>query len=220
MTTGIRSFDYSVDILRLLQWQDNDATKTQAVLSNIQDIIAEYHTNFWENWYNDVFNLKTANEFGLAVWCVILGLPVLLSNNYPGPFFEFDREENFDNAPFNPEASSIVLAPEDLRILLQIRAYKLMSPGFINDVNRVLNAIFSAYGEYAVTAWDSSTLAMPVAMQWVYLKNYDMSYNLFEALIYYDILPRPTGVRLVYEFNQGSIFALDRSPNFDQGIFF
>jgi hypothetical protein len=61
---------------------------------------------------------------------------------------------------------------------------------------------------------------MPVAMQWVYFINYDMSYNLFEALIYYDILPRPTGVRLVYEFNQGSIFALDRSPNFDQGIFF
>ncbi|WP_231668322.1 DUF2612 domain-containing protein [Ralstonia solanacearum] len=50
------------------------------------------HTAFWENWIRDVFDLRTANDFGLSVWSEILGVPlaVTVDPTKPGtPVFGF-----------------------------------------------------------------------------------------------------------------------------------
>lgn len=220
MGASVREFNYSVDLLTVLQWQDNRASKVEAIINNLQAITTEYNETFWENWVSDVFTLKTANDFGLCVWCIILGLPVILESQDPSPVFNFNRPENFDHAPFARNGNAVVLDSEDLRILLQLRAYKLMSAGYIEDVNRVLTAVFSQYGAGAVVAVDNSALAISTAMLWTYYINYEMSAQLFRALIYYDIFPRATGVRLVYSFNASSYFNFNRPQNFGSGFFY
>lgn len=75
MSTRIQTFDYSINLLRALLWQDNQATALTALLQQKQDWYDTNVSTFWENWVQDVFDLRTANEFGLAVWAIILGVP-------------------------------------------------------------------------------------------------------------------------------------------------
>lgn len=75
MTTRIQEFDYSIDLLRALLWQDNKAPQMTALLQQKQAWYDENVSTFWENWVRDVFDIRTANEFGLAVWAIILGVP-------------------------------------------------------------------------------------------------------------------------------------------------
>lgn len=75
MTTRIQEFDYSINLLRALLWQDNAAPKTTSLLQQKQAWYDENVSTFWQNWVTDVFDIRTANEFGLAVWAIILGIP-------------------------------------------------------------------------------------------------------------------------------------------------
>ena len=78
MSGGIQLFDFSVDLLRAILWQYNDATRLQSLLQQKQDWYNEQQTEFWSSWYRDVFNLDTANDFGLAVWSIILEVPLTI----------------------------------------------------------------------------------------------------------------------------------------------
>lgn len=75
MTTTIQQFDYSINLLRALLWQDDTAPRMTALLQAKQDWYDTNVSTFWENWVADVFDIRTANEFGLAVWAIILGIP-------------------------------------------------------------------------------------------------------------------------------------------------
>ena len=74
--TTIREFDFSVDLLEALLWQYNDAERLQGLLERKNAWHAEAHSAFWEDWYRDVFDLRTANDFRLSVWSIILDLPL------------------------------------------------------------------------------------------------------------------------------------------------
>ncbi len=71
----IQQFDYSINLLRALLWQDNTATNLTALLQAKQTWYDENVSTFFEDWVTDVFDIRTANEFGLAVWAIILGVP-------------------------------------------------------------------------------------------------------------------------------------------------
>ena len=98
----IQMFDLSVNLLQAILWQYNDAENLQALLVAKQ---AWYNSNqqaFWQGWIANVFNLDTADEFGLGVWSIILGLPNFINQSSPGPeipVFGFDGSGgvNFDN---------------------------------------------------------------------------------------------------------------------------
>ena len=68
----IQEFDFSVDLLRALLWQYEDATGLQALLRQKSEWYTVNQTAFWSNWERDVFDLTTANDFGCAVWGIIL----------------------------------------------------------------------------------------------------------------------------------------------------
>ena len=76
MAATIQEFDFSVDLLQAILWQYNNATSLQSLLNSEQAWVIENQTEFWENWLRDVFDLRTANEFGLSVWSIILGIPL------------------------------------------------------------------------------------------------------------------------------------------------
>src|ERR1700733_14966336 len=71
----IQQFDFSVNLLQAILWQYNDAINLQALLEAKDSWYFNNQTQFWNHWFNNVFNLATANDFGLAVWSIILGQP-------------------------------------------------------------------------------------------------------------------------------------------------
>lgn len=100
----IQEFDFSVDILQALLWQYNDATKLQALLQKKQEFLNAEYSEFWQNWITDVFDLRTANDFGLQVWAIILGVtlsPESGADETGKKVFGFGAyRQNFNNAHF------------------------------------------------------------------------------------------------------------------------
>jgi hypothetical protein len=74
---------YDPAITRALRWQQNKAPRITSVLNQKQQWYDRYNTQFWEQWRTGIFDLRTANPFGLAVWCIILGLPLDIFNFEP-----------------------------------------------------------------------------------------------------------------------------------------
>lgn len=99
MSVSNQDFDFSVDILNALIWRDNQAVNLQSLLNGKAAWYEQNHEDFWSDWLTNVFNLDTANEFGLAVWAQILGLPLtLIVAPNPGPQFGFGPKELLSDA--------------------------------------------------------------------------------------------------------------------------
>src|SRR4051812_32389498 len=100
----VQQFDFSVDLLRAILWQYTGATNLQALLAEKSDWYFANQQRFWTDWFNDVFDLATANDFGLAVWSIILGQPTYIASgpapaDYPAWGFGA-YHKNFGNGNF------------------------------------------------------------------------------------------------------------------------
>jgi hypothetical protein len=67
---------YNTDLTRALKWLHNKAPNLQTIIQKKSDWYHRYNDQFWTNWQQNVFDIRTANAFGLVVWCIILGLPL------------------------------------------------------------------------------------------------------------------------------------------------
>lgn len=187
-TGAIQQFDFSVDLLKALLWQYNDATNLQGLLDAKATWYAANQTAFWESWLADVFDLRTANDFGLSVWSAILGLP--LYTNPPadlGPVFGFDTQtdNNFDDGIFG-DRNTYQLPTETKRIALQLRYFQVTSSGTVPETNRMLAYVFRNLGK----AWLTDNHNMTQTYVFAFTITADLVY-LFNT---FDILPRPAGV--------------------------
>jgi len=215
---NIEKFDYSVNILRNLIWEYDDAPAMLSLLTAKQNWLITNQTQFWESWYTDVFNLQTANDFGLAVWSIILGLPLFIAPNPEPddkPIWGFDDigYQNYDNGTFANPSGGIVLTLEEKRLVLKLRYFQLITRGAIPEINEFLAFAFIDLGSiYALDGLD-------MTMVYVYL--FSPSQDLLAALITYDLLPRPAGVLLHYIDATRETFGFDDSfyQNFDNGSF-
>jgi hypothetical protein len=158
---NVQGFDFTVDVLQSILWQYNHATNLLSLVDNKQTWLNENQTNFWFNenassdttgngWYQNVFNLLTANTFGLAVWSILLDIPLFVTtpqipnsqiwgfnaytddtdtaliNNY----FNFgNTSETVSN--FSNLNTTITLSNEEQRFLLRLRYYQLVTRGQI-----------------------------------------------------------------------------------------
>lgn len=183
----IQGFDFSVDLLRAILWQYNDATKMQSLLSQKSDWYVENQTAFWSNWVNDVFNLKTASEFGCAVWGVILGIPLSISQPGTGdrPVWGFGIENlNFGNGNFGRSSAGVSgLTLEQKRLVLRLRYFQLITDGTVPHINFILRDVFGQ--GYVVDNHD---------MTMTYVFQTALSSQLLDVLDQFDLLPRPAGV--------------------------
>ena len=214
MAGDIQSFDFSVGLLRALLWQYNEATNLQALLA---DKAAWYEANqsgFWRDWIADVFDLRTANDFGLSVWSVILGLPLYVNGaDDAGPFFGFDDQTgfNFDNGIFGDQ-STYELSTETKRIALRLRYFQLTSSGTVPETNRMLESVFGGLGRAWLLDYHNMTQR--------YIFNFPLPYDLQYLFNHYDILPRPAGVASSYADATLTYFGFAPGDyNFDNGNF-
>lgn len=144
----IQSFDFSVDLLRVLLWQYNDAAKLEALVRSKQTWLDTNQRDFWSSWLYNVFDLRTANDFGLAVWAVILGVALSPSQAPDGtkPIWGFGAfREGFDQGNFSSQTSA-PLTTAQKRLLLRLRYFQLTTRGAVPEVNAFLKLVFGTIG--------------------------------------------------------------------------
>ncbi len=86
---NIEQFDYDVDLLQAILWQYDQAVHLLSLVDQKQAWYDINQTQFWQDWFNYVFWLAnpdmTTNPdkqdialFGLAVWSIILNVPLFV----------------------------------------------------------------------------------------------------------------------------------------------
>lgn len=213
---NIQQFDFSVNLLKALLWQYNDAKNLQALLEAKDSWYFTNESQFWYSWMADVFNLATANQFGLHVWSIILDLPLYV-NTPPFPDeptfgFEGSGGVNFDNGILGQvNGSSELLPMETQRLALQLRYFQLTSSGTVPEINRMLKYLFGNKGQaYLLDNHD---------MTQTYIFNFQLSWDLVYLFTSYDILPRPAGVESKVIDATLEYFGFNSfNFNFDSGI--
>lgn len=185
----IQAFEFSVDLLRVIIWQYDKAEKLIAIVQKKQEWYAANFSAFWEDWRRDVFDLKTANDFGLTVWALILDIPLFASNGAsPGdyPAFGFDPfGENFTHGNFATGGFGLVLPVAERRAILRLRYHQLTTDGTIPGINAALNDVF---GDGVCHVIDPGTMSI------TYNFVVPISAPLQSVLQSFDVMPRPAGV--------------------------
>lgn len=214
---AIQQFDFSVDLLRAILWEYNNATNLQSLINSKQVWYDDNNQNFWQDWVANVFNLNTANEFGLSVWSIILGLPLFI-NVSPDPaamtfgFGAANGAVNFDNGILSNQNGFIYSLPlETKRIALKLRYFQLVSSGTVPETNRMLKYVFGSLGRAFLLDYGT----MNQAYVFLFPVTFDLAY-IFNNL---DILPRPAGVGSQWIDATKVFFGFGPpNPSFDQAI--
>lgn len=211
----ILDVDFHIDLLQALLWQYNDAARLQTLLEQKQDWYNEHYSQFWESWVRDVFDLRTANDFGLAVWAIILDFP-LLSDSVEPPadiwgFEEFHK--NFNNGVFAPAGNALALTTEERRLLLRLRYFNLVTRATVPEVNRFLKYLWPSDTErvYMLDGLD---------MTITYVFTFAVTPRLLYILQQYDALPRPAGVEVKFVTLVRDTWGFEEfHKNFNRGTF-
>lgn len=211
----VQLFDFSVDLLRAILWEYNDADNLQALLGDKQLWYNENQSQFWADWYRNVFDLRTANEFGLEVWAIILGIQLFISNT-SGTFAQWgfgSNNFNFSNGNFVPLNGGIFSLPlETKRLALKLRYFQLVSSGTVPEINRMLQYLFGEMGgAFLVDNHD---------MVQTYFFLFPVTWDLALLFSSLDILPRPAGVRnRIHDATQNFFGFGPNRVNFGNGNF-
>lgn len=227
--SNIQQFDFSIDLTQVLLWRYNDATNLQKLIELKQAWYEENYTQFWTNWHNDVFNLDTANDFGLSVWSIILDLPLQLGDEPDPPgklIFGFGSETgtpnsytNFNNGALSNGGNIINLSTEEKRILLKLRYYQFVNDGSVPAANRFLNYAFKELPGYTkVYIIDCYNMLIRMVFE------FEPSDTFIHFLKTYDLVPRQSGVAIEYVYTTNLLFgfgsetaALNSYENFNNG---
>ena len=189
----IQQLDFSVNLLSSLLWEYSNATNLQSIIQSKQDWFNSFQEQFWNDWITNVFNLQTANAFGLEVWSIILGQPLYINtqpsvnNAYWG--FGANRA-NFTNGNFaSVNGGSINLPLATNRLMLQLRAFQINSSGTVPEINRFLKFVFAPWG--AGYLQDNGNMTQE------FIFNFPITWDL-QFVFELDLLPRPAGVSSTY----------------------
>ena len=208
--------NFSLNTLDGLMWQDNQSENMIALMEAYNERIKTVHTEFWDDWYNNVYNLKTANDFGLKVWSVILDLP-LFGTNTPSPkdykAFGFSPVGyNFGHSNFATDSNSQYgLTTEQKRTLLRLRYYQLVARGNSWETNRFLREVFGSGIIHVISNQDMTIDVVQTG---------SIDTEVLRAIKELDLIPRPATVQT--RFVKGIIKAwgfASHSRNFFDGNF-
>lgn len=220
-----KNLNYELDLLQNILWQYDLAANLVGLSQAKQDWYDSEWKGFWESWEESVFNLRTANLFGIVVWALILDVPTSLV--YAGVVtdarpFGFANRNNFNNSNFYGSNAASVLTLEEARKLLRIRYYaQTMSPT-VGNINYMLKDVFSdsglayieetigglgvpsfGFGQYHTNfrapsnfANSSGTINIQPMIQ-KYIFTFSLSSNFKAALM--DYLPRGSGVQTIIQ---------------------
>lgn len=209
---NIQQLDFSIDLLKVVPWQYDNSPNLRGLLDKKQKWYDENHTKFWQDWEKNVFNLRTANAFGLNVWSIILNLPLYTRDDASPPdykafgFAKFGM--NFNNGNFAISGDVLnKLSLEQKRQLLILRWWNLVGDGSMYMINQAINDVFGK-DVYCLNGHD-------MTITYVFQSKLpDIMMNLLKTQ---DILPRPAGVEAKILTKPRAAFGFaDFGLNFDQ----
>lgn len=192
--TTIQQFDYDVDVLAAMLWQYNTSPNLLSLLTQKQAWYNDNQTAFWTSWETNVFDLNTADQFGLTVWAIILDIPIIVVVTPPSDIVGFgwgDLHKNFTHGNFKAVAGGQELTVEQARTVLKMRYFQITSRGTIPEINRFMAYLFGDMG--SVYVLDNLDMTM------TYVFGFPIPSNMNFIFKNYDILPRPAGVAVSYE---------------------
>lgn len=191
----IQSFDFHSDSLRAILWQYENAPKLNTLAHRKAAYFEQSNVAFWRNWYRDVFNIDTANDFGLAAWArildVTLGIDVAPSDKTKIGV-GFGKKRNF-RGNFRRNADyTLMLTTSQKRLIIRMRYFNLTQSPTVVNINTFLERFF----------WrnDSKVFVLdPLDMTYMYyVFNFNPDENLRVLLENFDLMPRPSGVGVKY----------------------
>ena len=160
-------------------WQYSRAANLTRLLQNEIEFYGNNVGSFFTDWEKDVFNLHTANSFGLSVWAKILGVsrPNISPQNYiidknntlrlynpnsnnwhaiylnrPIPAWAIERNPSVDTT----EVPLIPIDDNTFRRCLLAKINLLYSNGSVTDISQYLTKIFPNKGAYVEDGYDMS----------------------------------------------------------------
>lgn len=192
----IQSLELAANLLRVLLWKHNQAARLESLVRSKDAWYEENSGGFWARWYRDVFDLRTANTFGLQVWARILGIRLSLPldpSNPDAPAWAFGSlRQNFGRGNFGRVGNGTAsLTLEEQRLILRLRYFQLVTRPSIVEINHALRTVFGPGRAYVLD---------PLNMEYItYVFTYNPGNRLLGLLRDFDILPRPSavGVRTV-----------------------
>lgn len=156
-----------------------------------------------DQWYALVWNVKTAQGYGLDVWGRIVGVSRVLSIEsvaYLGWRETSDlTEEGFNQAPWYSGAdatSNYRLSDDGYRQLIYAKALANISDGSVLSINTILTTLFSGQGDAYIK--DNGDMTMTYVFRFVPT---DVQVSIIQNS---GVLPRPAGVGVSYSIEAGS----------------
>lgn len=213
----VQEFDPSVNLMAAILWQYEDAEKLKAIIQAKQSWVTSNQTDFWLSWYRDVFNIDTANSFGLSVWARILNIPLQVDNESQDtkvPFGFGSNNQNFGNSNFGViSGSAQKLTIDQQRLVIRFRYFQLTSRCTVPEINDFLAYIFKDQGSaYVLDPRDMSFV--------LYTFGFAPDSQLQFILDEYDLLPRPAGVGVKWQAQVAPSFGFGvYNLNFNNGNF-
>lgn len=186
---NIYQYDPSIDLLKHIFWQYNNAPAFNSIINAKQSWFNTNQKEYWLDWVNNVLNITTANDYGLAIWGILLGIP----RTYI---------VNGDNMSLNTDQYRAV-------ILARLRLIKMRAT--VPEINSLLQFLFGKYGKaYVVDNFD---------MTMTYHFNFNLTPLQIAVLQNVTLLPRPAGVEInivalgddVFGFNGSNALPFDQA---------
>ncbi|RBQ30682.1 hypothetical protein CRU92_10940 [Arcobacter sp. FW59] len=186
-------FEYEKeDIKSVILWQYETATRYKNIIKIIEDSYNILQADFWEKWYRDVFNIDTANDFGLYIWSLILKTPVQFDfqSDSKTAFGFREHRKNFSSPTNfgNKNGGFVNFTTEQKRLIIKCRYFQISHKPTMDNINAFLKENFWKDDNrvYVLDNFD---------MQWItysffYRPDAFLDFLLNEA----NILPRPAGV--------------------------
>jgi hypothetical protein len=176
----------------------------------------------FDEFYDKIWNVLTAEGVGLDIWGRIVGVGRTLTITTPPTYFGYETGTTdfapFNDAPFwngTPVTQNFVLSDEAYRALILIKAATNIARTTSGTINRLLTQLFAGRGRAYVNSLGDMQMRFTFEF---YLEPFELA-----ILTQGNVLPRPTGVGVtLVEIPQGSTFGFneagDRAP-FGEGTF-
>ena len=205
---------FDSNLFDVLLWQYNDAEKLQKIISDVQDFYNINVKEHYDNWFKDFLNVDTANEFGLDLWARILNVNFAQepTQRKVNNVFAFDLSRNFYKSNFGLNGSKEKrLTLEQKRLIIKLIYLKRYVKPTIPQIKRFLKTVI----DDNVTISDNFDMTAGLI---TFSK--DISQDLRDVIIKYDLLPRAAGTQFVSRIFNGTQFGLGiYNRNFYQSNF-
>lgn len=147
-----------------------------------------------DEFFDDIWNVYTAQGVGLDDWGTIVGVNRVLAVGTPTKYLGFDEGGTLDYDPFNQSpwykgqklTTNYVLSDDGFRTLIIAKALSNISDGSIPSINQILRTLFGARGKCYCT--DEGGMAMTYTFEFV-PSQVDIA-----IVTNSGVMPTPTGV--------------------------